>query len=92
MENITTMIRIIASAAVALMLGAAALVAPTAPASAASVSVNVGNGGHHGRGYVAPRRHYGKVVHVDRRRNCTFKKVVTRKNGNRIVRSVKTCR
>jgi hypothetical protein len=89
MENITNMIRIIASAAVALMLGAAALVAPTAPASAASVSINVGNG-HHGRGYVAPRRH--KVVHVERRRHCSFKKVVIHKHGKRIVRNVKTCR
>jgi hypothetical protein len=87
MENITNMIRIIASAAVALMLGAAALVAPTAPASAASVSINVGNG-HHGRGYVAPRR----VVHVERGRHCSFKKVVTHKHGKRIVRNVKTCR
>ena len=92
MEKIINMIRIIASAAVALMLGSAALVAPTAPASAASVNINVGNGGHHGRGYVAPRRHYGKVVHVQPRRHCSFKKVVTRKNGKRIVRSVKTCR
>jgi hypothetical protein len=91
MENIIDMIRIIASAAVALMLGSAALVAPTAPASAASVSINVGNGGHHGRGYVEPRRHYGKG-HVERRRHCSVKKIVTHRNGKRIVRTVKTCR
>jgi hypothetical protein len=82
------MIKIITSAAIALMLGSAAFVAP---AAAQGVSIQVDRGHHVGRDRHVERRvvERRRVVRRDR---CSVKKVVTHRRGERIVRTVRTCR
>ena len=77
------MIKIITSAAIALMLGSAAFVAP---AAAQGVSIKVDSGHHVGRD-----RHVERRV-VRQRKHCTVKKVITHNHGRRVVKSVRTCR
>jgi len=83
------MVKFIASAAAALMLGSAALITPAA-AFGTSPNVQIQSNLE----LVANRADVKKAEkrRVAKRKHCTVKKVVTHRHGKRIVRNVRTCR
>jgi hypothetical protein len=88
------MIKIFTSAALAAAIAVGSFVVP---ASAQGVSISIGERGYHDRDYrrdryVERRYRERRPVRVVREERCRTKTVVTRRNGERIVRKIRTCR